>query len=592
MKQTRRTRVFGLLLAGVLLLAGMLPFAAVADGTDETVVTQDIVMTTGASIRTAENYGIRFEATVAAEFITIWENAVYGMLIAPADRIPEAGFTMESMTAGDYVNAESKGWSVENEDGSKVFRVALVDLPKTYASVNMKFAARAYAIVTDQNGDSHTMYAPYNEGNNRSLYDVAKAYKNMEGYEESKIVESILDIGILPTFSYIKSGATGADYMTVAKDSVTYGADVTALDSNHMNTETMVKANLELKPGMKVEFDLDLLASGKPTKAYFWLGDPSKDMTDGENAFAKMQIYEYGTAALQVGRVGIVGAGAWNSMDTKQVAGEAGSLHWDQTKEHIRFYIKDSNTVIVTISERNNTGYYTETITTTAPITDARLCFGTAGLSYKVSNLTTAEVGTFDTIRGIGADYVTIEKDSVTYGGGVTSTSTSTMDTSTMAMADVELKVGTKVEFDWDLLSNLKDEKKIECKSYFWLSDPNKDMTNSKNAFAKLQTYIAAAPLQLCTVAVANGQSDIWNISGDVWVGGSAGTLHWDETKEHISFYIQDENTVVITITERTFGGSYTATVTTTTPITDARLCFGTVALSYKVSNLTVTEIG
>ena len=90
---------------------------------------------------------------------------------------------------------------------------------------------------------------------------------------------------------------------------------------------------------------------------------------------------------------GIAGAGAWNSMEIKPVGGKAGSLHWDQTKEHIRFYIKDSNTVVVTISERNNTGYYTETITTTAPITDARLCFGTAALSYKVSNLTVTEIG-------------------------------------------------------------------------------------------------------------------------------------------------------------------------------------------------------
>lgn len=406
MKQTRKARAFGLLLAGVLLLVGVLPFAAVAD---EAMVTDKIVMTTGASIRTAENYGIRFEATVAADFIETWgESAVYGMLIAPENRIG-SDFTLESMAAGNYVNAVSKGWSVENADGSKVFRVALVDLPKTYASVNMKFAARAYAVVTDTNGEQSTMYAPYNSGNNRSLYDVAKAYRNMAGYEENGIVESILDVGTLPTYSYIKSDAAGGDYMTVAKDSVTYGEGVTALDSNNMNAETMVSANLALKPGMKVEFDLDLLASGKKTKAYFWLGDPSKNMTEGENAFAKMQIYEYGTA-LQVGRVGIAGAGAWNIMDTKEVAGGAGSLHWDQTKERICFYIKDSNTVVVTISERNNTGYYTETITTTAPITDARLCFGTAALSYKISNLTVTEVGTFDTISGSGADYVTIER--------------------------------------------------------------------------------------------------------------------------------------------------------------------------------------
>lgn len=468
MKQTRKARAFGLLLAGVLLLVGVLPFAAVAD---EAMVTDKIVMTTGASIRTAENYGIRFEATVAADFIETWgESAVYGMLIAPEDRIG-GDFTLESMVAVDYVNAESRGWSVENADGSKVFRVALVDLPKTYASVNMKFAARAYAIVTDTNGESNTMYAPYNSGNNRSLYDVAKAYKNMEGYEENGIVESILDVGTLPTYSYIKSDAAGGDYMTVAKDSVTYGAGVTALDSNNMNAETMVSANLALKPGMKVEFDLDLLASGKPTKAYFWLGDPSKNMAEGENAFAKMQIYEYG-GVLQVGRVGIVGAGAWNSMNTKEVAGEAGSLHWNQTKERICFYIKNSNTVVVTISERNNTGYYTETITTTAPITDARLCFGTAALSYKVSNLTVTEVGTFDTISGIGADYVTIEKDSVTYGAGVPLANNTSMETQPMITASENLKVGTKVEFDLDLLSYASGHTNQDCKNVFLVGRP------------------------------------------------------------------------------------------------------------------------
>ena len=586
MKQTRKARAFGLLLAGVLLLVGVLPFAAVAD---EAMVTDKIVMTTGASIRTAENYGIRFEATVAADFIETWgESTVYGMLIAPEDRIG-GDFTLESMAAGNYVNAVSKGWSVENADGSKVFRVALVDLPKTYAGVNMKFAARAYAVVTDTNGEQSTMYAPYNSGNNRSLYDVAKAYRNMAGYEENGIVESILDVGTLPTYSYIKSDAAGADYMTVAKDSVTYGAGVTALDSNNMNAETMVSANLALKPGMKVEFDLDLLASGKPTKAYFWLSDPSKNMTEGENAFAKMQIYEYGTA-LQVGRVGIAGAGAWNSMDTKQVAGEAGSLHWDQTKERICFYIKDSNTVVVTISERNNTGYYTETITTTAPITDARLCFGTAALSYKISNLTVTEVGIFDYISGSGADYVTIEKDSVTYEDGVPLANNTSMETQPMITASENLKVGTKVEFDLDLLSYASGHTNQDCKMYFWLGDPNKDMTKGKNAFAITQIYVYGNGLQVGRIGIS-GASD-WNAMTTTDTTTTPyQNLHWGVTKLHITYEIQNSTTVVLTISERDKNGSYSQTITTT-EITDARLCFGTAALSYKVSNLTVTEIG
>ena len=582
MKQTRKARAFGLLLAGVLLLVGVLPFAAVAD---EAMVTDKIVMTTGASIRTAENYGIRFEATVAADFIETWgESTVYGMLIAPEDRIG-GDFTLESMAAGNYVNAVSKGWSVENADGSKVFRVALVDLPKTYAGVNMKFAARAYAVVTDTNGEQSTMYAPYNSGNNRSLYDVAKAYRNMAGYEENGIVESILDVGTLPTYSYIKSDAAGGDYMTVAKDSVTYGAGVTALDSNHMNAETMVSANLALKPGMKVEFDLDLLASGKPTKAYFWLGDPSKNMTEGENAFAKMQIYEYG-AALQVGCVGIAGAGAWNSMEIKPVGGKAGSLHWDQTKERICFYIKDSNTVVVTISERNNTGYYTETITTTAPITDARLCFGTAALSYKISNLTVTEVaegGIFDYISGIGADYVTIEKDSVTYGEAVTAKDGAAMDTATCITANKTVKVGQKLEFDLNLTSFKSGS---HSKAYFWLANVGTDMTKSENALAVLQTYLYGTS-ELGAVGAASGTFGF----GTEQVG-SGNSLGWGMQNFRITFEVTDANTVKVTLKEQNGTRSWSNTVTTTTALTEAQLCFGTAGVGYKVSNLTVTEIG
>ncbi len=584
MKQTRSTRVFGLLLAGVLLFAGVLPFAATADGTDAAMVTDQITMTVGASIRTAENYGIRFEATVAADFLETWgEGAVYGMLIAPADRIGD-DFTLEGMVAGDYVNAESKGWSVENTDGSKAFRVALVDLPKTYASVNMKFAARAYAIVTDTNGESNTMYAPYNSGNNRSLYEVAGIYKNKEGYEENEIVESILDVGTLPAYSYIKSDAAGADYMTVTKDSVTYGAGVTALDSNHMNTETMVKANLELKPGMKVEFDLDLLASGKPTKAYFWLGDPSKDMTDGENAFAKMQIYEYGTASLQVGRVGIAGEGAWNSMETKEVASAAGSLRWNQTKEHISFYIKDENTVVVTISERNNTGYYTETITTTTPITDARLCLGTAALSYQVSNLTTTEVGTFDYISGTGADYVTVEKDSVTYGDAVTAKDGSVMDATTYITANKTVKVGQKLEFDLNLTAFKSD--KSHSKAFFWLANVGTDMTKSKNVPVALQTYLFGTS-ELGAVGAASG-----TFTFNVQSVTSAPDLGWSQKNLHVTFEITDANTIAVTVRNASGSQSRTINVTTTVALTEAQLCFGTAGVGYKVSNLTVTEIG
>lgn len=125
---------------------------------------------------------------------------------------------------------------------------------------------------------------------------------------------------------------------------------------------------------------------------YFWLGDPNKDMTKGKNAFAITQIYVYGNG-LQVGRIGISGASDWNAMTTTDTTTTPyQNLHWGVTKLHITYEIQNSTTVVLTISERDKNGSYSQTITTTE-ITDARLCFGTAALSYKVSNLTVTEIG-------------------------------------------------------------------------------------------------------------------------------------------------------------------------------------------------------
>lgn len=69
MKQACRVKVLSLILAGILLLSGALPVILSAEDADSAMVTDEIVMTPGASIRTAENYGIRFEATVAKNFL-------------------------------------------------------------------------------------------------------------------------------------------------------------------------------------------------------------------------------------------------------------------------------------------------------------------------------------------------------------------------------------------------------------------------------------------------------------------------------------------------------------------------------------------
>lgn len=586
MKQACRVKVLSLILAGILLLSGALPVILSAEDADSAMVTDEIVMTPGASIRTAENYGIRFEATVAKNFLDTWgSSAVYGMLIAPVDRI-SGEFSLESMAAEDCVNVVSQGWSEETEKG-KVFRVALTDLPKTYDGTNMKFAARAYAIVSDGNGGTYTMYAAYDRNNNRSLVEVARAYKNMEGYTENDIVESIIDAGTLPTFTYIRSGSTGADYMTVAKDSVTYGDGVTATDGDRVNADTMITANVELKVGMKLEFDLELLAnkSGSTSGAYFWLGDPAKDMTDGANAFAILRILENG-GALQVGQVGIAGAGALTGVATKPVNGESGTLPENVTKLHISFHIKENNRITVMVIQKNDRNFYSETVTLEVPLTDARLCFGTAGLSYKVGNLTAREVGLFDYVIGSGSDYVNIEADSVTYGSAVTSERGKYINPQTYIMANRSVRVGQKIEFDVNL-SSFKTKADGDSLACFWLANDGTDFTRAINSLASVQIYLYGTS-ELGAFGAEGGAIQFKNLQ----VVGDGNALCWGIINLHIIYEIVDANTIRVTFSNGRRTRVWTKTITTTAPVTDARLCFGTAGVGFTVENLSISDIG
>ena len=60
---------------------------------------------------------------------------------------------------------------------------------------------------------------------------------------------------------------------------------------------------------------------------------------------------------------------------------------------HITFEVTDANTVKVTLKEQNGSRSWSKTVTTTTALTEAQLCFGTAGVGYKVSNLTVTEIG-------------------------------------------------------------------------------------------------------------------------------------------------------------------------------------------------------
>ena len=194
------------------------------------------------------------------------------------------------------------------------------------------------------------------------------------------------------------------------------------------------------------------------------------------------------------------------------------------------------------------------------------------------------EVGIFDTIRGIGADYVTIEKDSVTYGEAVTAKDGAVMDTATCITANKTVKVGQKLEFDLNLTAFKSD--KSHSKAFFWLANVGTDMTKSKNALAVLQTYLYGTK-ELGAVGAASGTFSF----GSEQVG-SGNSLGWGMQNFHITFEVTDANTVKVTLKEQNGSRSWSKTVTTTTALTEAQLCFGTAGVGYKVSNLTVTEIG
>ena len=134
----------------------------------------DAALDNGASVRvdaTAEMTGIRFTGSA-----TKVDDAVYGILIAPADYVAAAGaFTKEALDtwadaksiAVPYVMAEAQKSLHDNGDGTVSFSVALVDIQSR--NYGRSFAAVPYVTVGGE-----TTYGDYDSTNNaRSMKSVA-----------------------------------------------------------------------------------------------------------------------------------------------------------------------------------------------------------------------------------------------------------------------------------------------------------------------------------------------------------------------------------------------------------------------------------
>ena len=179
------------LIVAVLMIFAAMSVSAVAE-VDTTV---DLQMINGAAIRINEQNGIRFYSQVDTVKVQALRDAGYtvelGTLIAPKDKL-KSGTVYEELTfdidTKKYVNVkyESKTYYEESSFSGIVGSIVNIqEKPNTYSYDNGNkarlFVGRAYAIVTDSEGNQTISYAKYYNddfnNNSRSLYQLAKSFK-------------------------------------------------------------------------------------------------------------------------------------------------------------------------------------------------------------------------------------------------------------------------------------------------------------------------------------------------------------------------------------------------------------------------------
>ncbi len=195
-----QTRLLGYALEGVGLVGSSYTNAgAVNDAAFRAVGynAADFALLDGASIRTADPYGIRFTAQVSdelyRELLDIDENVEFGMIVAPTKKV-FGGFDVSGMVATDYVRVPVDQWAEGTADGARQYRVAMYAVPETKEGFTTALSAMAYFTVHFADGSEQTIYTVYNqEVNSRSLYDVAKA-AYADGMTDNAVINRILSL--------------------------------------------------------------------------------------------------------------------------------------------------------------------------------------------------------------------------------------------------------------------------------------------------------------------------------------------------------------------------------------------------------------
>ena len=524
MKRSRSK--FLCMLFAILLSLSVIPFAAFAaaepaDEFDAPVTVDDgLSMTPGASIRTEEDYGIRFEAKVCREFLDTWgeENVKeVGMLLAPTAYIGE-DFSEASLEEGKYLRVKSSGYAEGDEKTGKTYRVALVGFKDSQDAFTMNFSARAYAVVNDpRTGKTVTCYSPYDANeNSRSLADVALGCKGTGDYDDNSIINHILDV-VDADYTWLQNpdntqGRKPGEVAKLRLDSFEFTAENVGDILPHNLDVVRVQATPLIQVGQQVEFDYAWLATNNHAENnaeydlgwgefYFWLKDASRNFKEGYyNAF-KMQYRSglpdgyntFATSAQNAGlfncaESGVYGEGCvgfskfWNSVNDHK---SAFMCSW-QEEYHFTVSVYpgvngNAPMVNVTVTEKNCETGKPHSYTFVRPgSTDMvnqgiALVFGSARLSYRISNLKVVDIPSqfCSTDWSNGNEVVSFEKDAFRYTNEMIAND---YLYESFVTSNMLVTAGQKVEFDYEML-----ETGDTGEAFFWIKEPHEPIRDWNN---------------------------------------------------------------------------------------------------------------
>ena len=177
-----------------------------AEAAEEVVINSiaiDIAMVTGASIRNALPFGLRFTATISEDvynaLLAIDPNAKLGFVLAKARKAGSA-FNIENLLENDYVIVDAK--NIASANGVTSFNTTVyVDenscliTSDNASGFKTSISAKAFITLTID-GVETTYWVDFDaEDNSRSIYDVAKGYyeDTVNGSTNNEVVNYILD---------------------------------------------------------------------------------------------------------------------------------------------------------------------------------------------------------------------------------------------------------------------------------------------------------------------------------------------------------------------------------------------------------------